>query len=107
MQLKCSIASLLLIYSTSFALELHIPSSGDNNTDSTTRSQRVQSLVTHGIRDKAAYPKQSNRVTVVISYLTCFFTQLITRENITPELFHAMMQFTFKPVSNHLWKWID
>ena len=96
MQLNCSIASLFLIYSMSFALKLHIPSSGYNNTDSTTRSQRIQSLVTHGIRDKAAYPKQRNRVTIVISCLTCFFTQPITRENITPELFHVMMQFTFK-----------
>ena len=55
MQLNCNIASLFLIYSTSFALKLHIPSSGDNNTDSATRSQHVQSLVTHGITDGAAY----------------------------------------------------
>ena len=62
MQLNCSIASLFLIYSTSFALKLRIPSSGDNNTDSATRSQRIQSLVTHGITDKAAYltKQQSN-----------------------------------------------
>ena len=55
MQLNCGITSLFLIYSTSFALKLCIPSSGDNNTDSATRSQRVQSLATHGITDKAAY----------------------------------------------------
>ena len=41
--------------STSFALKLHIPPSRDDNTDSATRSQRVQSLVTHGIADKTTY----------------------------------------------------
>ena len=38
-----------------FCTQLHILSSGDNNTDSATRSWSVQSLVTHGITDKAAY----------------------------------------------------
>ena len=47
MQLNCNIASIFLIYCTSFALKLRIPSSEDSNTDSATRSQRVQSLVTH------------------------------------------------------------
>ena len=41
--------------STSFALKLHIPSNGDNNIDSATRPQCVQSLITHTITDKAAY----------------------------------------------------
>ena len=54
MQLNYSIASLFLKYSMSFALKWHILFSGDNNTDSATRSQRIQSLVTHGITDKAA-----------------------------------------------------
>ena len=34
---------------------------GDNNIDnidSTTRLQRVQSVITHGITDKAAYPSK-------------------------------------------------
>ena len=55
MQLNCSIASLFLIYSMSFALNLCIPPSGEDNTDSATRSQCIQSLVTHGITGKAAY----------------------------------------------------
>ena len=38
-----------------FSLKLRIPSSRDNNTDSTTRSQHVQSLVTHDIADKTTY----------------------------------------------------
>ena len=37
--------------STSFALKLCIPPSGDDNTDSDTKSQHIQSLVTHGITD--------------------------------------------------------
>ena len=32
-----------------------IPSSEDDNTDSVTRSQRVQTPITHGITDKVAY----------------------------------------------------
>ena len=36
-----------------------------------------------------------------------FLTQSITREYITPTLIPVMMQFAFKPASNHLWKWID
>ena len=55
MQLNCSIASLFLIHSTRLALKLHIPSSGDNNTDSATRSQCLHSLITNGITDKEAY----------------------------------------------------
>ena len=55
MQLNFSVASLFLINSTGFELKLCILSSGDNNTDSTTRSQCIKSLVTHGITDKAAY----------------------------------------------------
>ena len=55
MQLNCSVASLFLIHSTSFALKRSIPFSGDNNTDSATRPQRVQSLIAHGITDKAGY----------------------------------------------------
>ena len=62
MQLNYNIASFFLSQSfmwcnnsKSFALKLHIPPSGDDNTDSTTRSQHIQSLVTHGITDKAAY----------------------------------------------------
>ena len=39
----------------SFAFKLHIPPSEDDNTDSATRLQRVQSLIRHGITDKAAY----------------------------------------------------
>ena len=45
----------------SFALKLRIPPSGDDNTESATRSQRVQSLVTHGITDKAAYLSEATR----------------------------------------------
>ena len=44
-----------------FALKLHIPSSGDDNTDSVPRSQHVQSLVTHGITDKAAYLSKATK----------------------------------------------
>ena len=55
MQLNCSIASLFLMYSMSFALKLCIPSSDDDNTDSATKSQHIQSLVTHNITNKAAY----------------------------------------------------
>ena len=36
-----------------------------------------------------------------------FLTQSITREYITSALIPVMMQFAFKPASNHLWKWID
>ena len=61
MQLNCSIASLFLIYSMSFALKSRISSSGDNNTDSTTRSQYVQNLATHGITDKAAYLSEATK----------------------------------------------
>ena len=55
MQLNCSITSLFLIYSTNFAIKLCIPSNGDNNTDSATRSQCIQSLITYGITDKVDY----------------------------------------------------
>ena len=34
---------------------------GDNNIDSTTRLQRVQSVITHGITDKAAYPSKATK----------------------------------------------
>ena len=58
MQLNCSIAPLFLSQSfmpcnnsTRFALKLHILPSGDDNTDSATRLQDIQSLVTHGITD--------------------------------------------------------
>ena len=34
---------------------------GDNNIDSTTRQQRVQSVITHGITDKAAYPSKATK----------------------------------------------
>ena len=47
--------------SMSFALKLRIPPSGDDNTDSATRSQRVQSLVTHGIIDKATYLSKATK----------------------------------------------
>ena len=59
MQLNCSIASLFL--NTSFALKSRISSSGDNNTESATRSQCVQSLATHGITDKAAYLSEATK----------------------------------------------
>ena len=37
-----------------------------------------------------------------------FLTQSIMREYITLALIPVMMmQFAFKPASNHLWKWID
>ena len=45
----------------SFALKLHIPPTGDDNTDSATRSQHVQSLVTHGIADKATYLSEATK----------------------------------------------
>ena len=65
MQLNCSIASLNrlrdAITARAFALKLHIPPSGDDNTDSATRSQRVQSLVTHGIADKATYLSEATK----------------------------------------------
>ena len=48
-----------------FALKLRIPPSGDDNTDSAsdsaTRPQRVQSLVTHGIADKATYLSEATK----------------------------------------------
>ena len=47
--------------STSFALKLHISPSGDDNTDSATRSQRIQSLVTHSITNKAAYLSEATK----------------------------------------------
>ena len=53
MRLNCSTS--FLIYSMSSVLKLCMPSSGNNNTDSATRSQCIQSLVTYGITDKAAY----------------------------------------------------
>ena len=34
---------------------------GDDNTDSATRSQHVQSLVTHGITDEAAYLSEATK----------------------------------------------
>ena len=65
MQLNCSIASFNRLRdatnSTSFALKLRIPPSGDDNTDSATRSKRVQSLVTHGIADKATYLSEATK----------------------------------------------
>ena len=68
MQLNCSIAPLLLSQlfvpcnnSTTFTLKLHILLSGDNNIDSATRSQCVQSLVTHGITDKATYLSEATK----------------------------------------------
>ena len=79
MQLSCSIASLFLSQSfmwcnnsTNFALKLCIPSSGDDNTDSATRSQCIQSLVAHGITDKAAqlctYAKLQSNTCYVLPY---------------------------------------
>ena len=44
-----------------FALKLRIPSSGDDNTDCATRPQHVQSLITHGITDKAAYLSEATK----------------------------------------------
>ena len=68
MQLNCSITSLFLSQkfmpcnnSTGFALKLHILLSGVNNTDSATRSQHVQSLVTRGITDKATYLSEATK----------------------------------------------
>ena len=60
MQLNCSIASLNRLRDAITAGTLNSncvyrPCSGDDNTDSATRSQRVQTLVTHGIADKATY----------------------------------------------------
>ena len=53
-------------------------------------------------------PKQSNKVTLVISYLIArFLMQSITREYIAPALVYVMVQFTFKSASKHLWKWIN
>ena len=54
MRLNCS-TSFFNTQHEFFALKLCMPSSGNNNTDSATRSQCVQSLVTYGITDKAAY----------------------------------------------------
>ena len=68
MQLNCTIASLFLFQSfmrcnnsMSFALKLCVPSSRDGNTDSATRPQHVQSLITHGITDKAAYLSEATK----------------------------------------------
>ena len=68
MQLNCSIAPLFLSQlfvpcnnSTTFALKLHTLPSGDDNTDSATRSQHVQSLVIHGITDKAIYLSEATK----------------------------------------------
>ena len=68
MQLNCSIASLNRLRDAitaralhSNCIELRIPPSGDENTDSATRSQRVQSFVTHGIADKAIYLSEATK----------------------------------------------
>ena len=85
MQLNYGIASLFLSQSfmccnnsTSFAFKLHIPSSGDDNTDSVTRSQHrfinsrylglinlwsqcAQSLITYGIIDKTVYLSKATK----------------------------------------------
>ena len=45
----------------SFAIKLHILSSGDNNTDNATRSQHIQRLITHGITDKAGYLSEATK----------------------------------------------
>ena len=45
----------------SFALKLCIPSSGDDNIDSATRPQCIQSLVIHAITDKAAYLSEETK----------------------------------------------
>ena len=66
MQLNCSIASLNRLRDAITARALHSncvyrPCSGDDNTDSATRPQRVQSLVIHGIADKATYLSEATK----------------------------------------------
>ena len=77
MQLNCNTASSFLIYSTSFALKWCIPSSGDNNIDSATRLQRVQSIITHGITDKAAYLSEATEEH--LSFLAWSFVSSLNR----------------------------
>ena len=61
MQLNCSITSLSRLRDAITVRALHSNcvyrpvGTTLNSTDSATRSQRVQSLVTHGIADKATY----------------------------------------------------
>ena len=69
MQLNCSIASLNRLRDAITARALHSncvyrPVGDDNttdNTDSATRSQRVQSLVTRGVADKATYLSEATK----------------------------------------------
>ena len=68
MQLNCSIASLNRLRDAITARALHsncvycpVGVTGDDNTDSATRSQRIQSLVTHGIADKATYLNEATK----------------------------------------------
>ena len=65
MQLNCSIASLSRLRDAIKARALHsncvYRPSGDDNTDSATRPQRVQSLVTRDITDKATYLNEATK----------------------------------------------
>ena len=74
-----------------------------DNINNTTQTQHIESLIIHGITDKTAnLPKSNNKIMLVVSSLiTCFFMQSIVCNYTTVTLFHVMMQFTIKPVSNH------
>ena len=83
-----------------FALKLCILSSGDDNTDSGTRPQCIQNLVTHAMTDKVAYLSE---VTLINFFPYCLLlhttdygqkynTHIISR----PDAIH--LQTGFKPL---------
>ena len=70
------------------------------------RDTARRSLVTHDITDKAVYLSKVTKLRLLFLPLSLVSSCNQSRMNVIPALFHMMMQFTFKLVPNHLWKWI-
>ena len=76
----------------------------DDNIDNTTRTEHIESLITYDITDNTAYLSKSTKYYTYYLLSYCLFLFAINHVQIyNTTLFHAMMQFTFKPLMEVDW----